>query len=101
MTKLTKPITRELVYADRGRTILVTLEPPDLITYRFKGKRTRYTVSLHKVQLLALMQSLIDKKTEKLEIYNKKKAAGYKNLKKPKPVTLAMFNKFYREILQH
>ena len=100
-TKLIKPITRELIYTDRGRTIIVTLEPGDVITYRFKGKKTKYSVSLHKVQLLALMQGILDSYQEKVVLYNKKKAAGYKNLKKPKRPTLSMFNKTYQEFLQY
>jgi hypothetical protein len=100
-TKLLKPITRELIQTDRGRTILVTMEPPDQITYRYKGKRTHYSVSLHNVQLLALMRHIYDKYLEKDELYKRKKAAGYKNLKKPKPPTLSMFNKVYREFLQY
>ena len=100
-TKLLKPVERELTYTDRGRVIIVTLEPGDVITYRFKGKRTRYSVSLHKVQLLGLMQMLLDKHHERMDTYNRKKAAGYKNLKKPKPPSLSMFNKFYREVLQY
>jgi hypothetical protein len=101
MTKLLKPVTRELVQKDRGRTVIITIEPPDQITYRYKGKRTRYSVSLHNVQLLALMRSLYDKYLEKEDIWKKKKAAGYKNLKKPKPPTMSMFNKTYREFLQY
>jgi hypothetical protein len=101
MTKLTKPITRELVKTDHGRTVIVTIEPPDQITYRYKGKRTRYSVSLHNVQLMALMRSLYDKYLEKDELWKKKKAAGYRNLKRPKPPSLAMFNKTYREFLQY
>lgn len=100
-TKLLKPITRELVYTDRGRTIIVTLEPGDIITYRFKGKKTKYSVSLHKVQLIALMQGILDIYHEKMEQYNQKKAAGHKNLKRPKRPTLAMFNKTYQEFLQY
>jgi len=100
-TKLLKPVTRELVQTDRGRTIIITIEPPDQITYRYKGKRTRYSVSLHNVQLLALMRSLYDKYLEKLDLYHKKKAAGYKKLKKPKPPSMSMFNKTYGEFLQY
>lgn len=100
-TKLTKPIERELLYTDRGRTVIISLEPGDLITFRQKGKRTRYSVSLHKVQLLGLMQHLFDKYHERVDVYHKKKAAGYKNLKRPKPPTLSMFSKFYQEALKY
>lgn len=100
-TKLIKPVTRELVQTDRGRTIIITIEPPDQITYRYKGKRTHYSVSLHNVQLLALMRHLYEKYLEKENQYKLKKAAGHKNLKKPKPPSLSMFNKVYREFLQY
>ena len=71
--KLLKSISRELVYPDRGKTLIVSLEPGDIITYRQKGKRTKYSVSLHKVQLLALMESLLQKHQDKLSQYNQKK----------------------------
>jgi len=100
-TKLTKPVVRELILNDRGRTVIVTIEPPDMITFREKGKGTRYSVSLHKVQLLGLMQYLFDKYREKKEIYLRKKSAGYKKIRRPKIPSIQMFNKFYQEIIRY
>ena len=99
-TKLTKPITRELVKADRGRVTVVTIEPPDQITFRTKGSRTRYSVSLRNVELLAIMRGIYDNYVHKLETYRHKKAAGCKKLKKPKPPNYNMFSPIYRAALK-
>jgi hypothetical protein len=37
----------------------------------------------------------------KLAIYSQKKAAGYKNLKKPKPPNYGVFSQMYRVALEH
>lgn len=99
-TKLIKKVERELLYTDRGKTLIVALEPPDVITFRHKGKRTHYSVSLHNVQLLALMGHLQEKHKEKLEKYKLDKAIGRK-VRKPKPLSYAMFNKFYQEVMAY
>jgi hypothetical protein len=99
-TKLLKKVERELVYTDRGKTLIVALEPGDLITFRHKGKRTHYSVSLHNVQLLALMGHLREKYNDRMEKYKVDKAAGRK-VRKPKPLSYAMFNKFYQEVMSY
>jgi hypothetical protein len=46
MTSLTKPVSRLTTrLRDRGRPIVVTLEPGDTITFRAKGTRTLYRTS--------------------------------------------------------
>ena len=99
-TKLRKKVERELLHTDRGHTLIVALEPGDLITFRHKGKRTHYSVSLHNVQLLALMAHLREKHNEKIDKYKKDKAAG-RRVRKPKPLSYAMFNKFFREVMSY
>lgn len=90
-TKLLKPIKRELVAATRtGRTLIAELEPGDEITFREKGKRTRYTCSLHACYRVAIMQHLRDEYVAKLELYK----AG-RRTRKPKPPT---FGAFAREL---
>lgn len=100
-TKLLKPVVRELTYTDRGKTWVVTLEPGDVISFRQKGKRTSYSVSLHNVSLLALMGHLREKHNEKVDEYRIKKKAGYTRLRKPKPLSYSMFNRFYQKVMEH
>ena len=55
MTRLQRPVTRETVHVvDGGRTMVVTLQPGDLITMRLKGTRTRYTTTLAACYCLAV-----------------------------------------------
>ena len=94
-TKLINPVKRELLATQRGQTMIVEIEPGDTITFRVKGKRTRYTVSLHKVYNLALMQFLLENYKVKLEAYKINKKYGHKRLRKPKPPNMSMFSKEY------
>ncbi len=57
MTKLLKPVRREVGYlamggADRGEYV-VTLLPPSLLEFRRKGCRRRFTVTLQSCYCLA------------------------------------------------
>jgi len=99
-TKLNKRITRELILPDEyGNTIMVELEPGDQISFRVKGRKTRYTVSLHKVFMLAFIQFMIEKYNEKLSIYKRKKDVGYKRIKRPKKPPIHLFRKEMQLIL--
>jgi len=93
--QLTKPVRRELLATNRGRQIIIELVPGDEISFRIKGKKTRYSVSLHKVFNLALMQFLIEDHKEKLERYEIKKKYSYKKVCRPKYPNLNMFNRQY------
>ena len=101
MTKLTKTIKRELLASPdfRGRSMFVELMAGDRIYFLLKGKKTRYSVSLHKVYLVALMQTLHEEYTHKLEVYNLKKSAGHKRLRKPKKPTYSFFSRELRKVL--
>ena len=98
-TILTKPVSRQLIRPDRYGVVVVTLEPGDLISFRNKGKKTSYTVSLHNVRTLALMQFILEEHKRKVEEYNRKRKAGYPHLRKPKAPTLEVFSKMYRQAL--
>lgn len=90
-TKLIKEISRELLATTpRGATLIATLEPGGLITFREKGRRFRYTVSLHGCYKVAIMQFLQDDYLEKLAEYK----AGRRK-KKPKAPN---FNAFARHL---
>lgn len=65
MTLLTSKLRREtnarldLDRYTRGRPIIVELEPPDLISFKFKGTRKKYTVTI-----AGLMQHVIQAEIE-------------------------------------
>lgn len=72
MTLLNKKVRREtgakldLDSYSRGRPIIVALEPPNLITFSFKGQRKSYSTTIE-----ALMQSVI---TAEVEANRKRRA---------------------------
>jgi len=99
-TKLIKSVKREMLATDRGRTLIVELEPGDILTFRAKGKKQRYSVSLHKAFNLALMQFLTENYNAKMADYKAKQKAGYKRLRSPKKPTVSMFSKEYRIALK-
>lgn len=96
-TKLHKPIHREMISnghlagRDVGRMI-VTLEPGDILTFRQKGKRTRYSVPLSACMNLALMNHLVEQYQEKMNNYAIKKKAGLGRVKRPRKPNISMFN---------
>lgn len=98
-TKLLKSIKREMVLPDNGKTIIVELVPGDVIAFREKGKKTSYSVSLHNAKLLALMNFMQQDYLTKMEIFERKRKAGYKRLRKPKRPSLSMFSSYYQHIL--
>lgn len=57
MTPLNKKVVRETLetWDHRGRRIIVELAPPNLISFREKGTRTRWTATVRSV-----MQKLIE-----------------------------------------
>jgi hypothetical protein len=91
-TKLEKSIHREMIAngilagRDVGR-IIVSLEAGDLITFRQKGKRTRYTVPLQAVMNLALMNHLVGRYQAEIDNYN-----SGRRKKRPRKPTISIFN---------
>jgi hypothetical protein len=65
----------------------VELEPGDIISFRSKGKRTRYEISLHSCYTLAVLQKIQEEYTIKAEKY---KAGTLK--RKPKMPTFHHFD---------
>lgn len=95
-TKLFKPITRELIARGNigGRdigTVIVTIEAPDMITFRMKGKRLRYTTSLHNCMTLAFVNFLMSNYRERVDLYESKRKAGYK-VKRPNKPNVGIFS---------
>lgn len=99
-TKLLKSVKRELLSTDRkGKKIIVVLEPGDVISFRAKGTRQSYDVSLTHCFVMAQIITNDNVYKEKLRIYNEKKKAGFMRIKKPKKLNLP-FNRIYFEALK-
>lgn len=86
-TRLLKPVKRELLASNRNRTLIAELEPGDTVSFRYKGKRTRYEISLHSCFTLAVLQKIQEEYTIKAEKY---KAGTLK--RKPKMPTFHHFD---------
>ena len=63
MTNLTKEVRRLTHTMHRGRQVIVALRPPDMLTFRLKGTRHVYAVSIlgafnwaMKVEAMALLK---------------------------------------------
>lgn len=96
-TKLIKEITREAM-SRNGAPLLVTLCPGDVISFRYKGKRTRFELSIGHALNLAKLITIEKMYQEKLEEYNRKRKAGMR-VKRPKRPSLFM-NKMYHRALK-
>ena len=86
--KLIRPIKRELLASStvgkyRGRSIVVTLVPGDMLRFQIKGTRQYYEVSLHACYRMAQIATWENDYQDKVKTYNMKKNAGYK-ARKPK-----------------
>jgi hypothetical protein len=95
-TKLMKPVVRELIASGNiaGKNlgmVIATIEPPDMITFRMKGRRIKYTVSLHNCMTLAFANYLQEHYRFRMEMYDKKKKDGWK-VKKPRKPNIMVFN---------
>lgn len=84
MIDLNKPIRRVLASSDRkGRRLICTLEPGDIITFRPKGLRRTVSVHLGFCIQLAQAYTIQHEYDQKLADYNAKKKAGMRRLRKP------------------
>lgn len=86
-TLLLKTIKRQLLAPDRrGRALIVEIEPGDMVSFRQKGKRTRYTISLHSCYQLAIAQDMQNRYTAKMEAHK-----ADKRKRRPRPPSFGMF----------
>lgn len=91
-TKLTKPISRKLMDGT-----IVTLHPEGTISFREKGKRTRYHVTFMRARMMAIYETLLQEWREKKRIHEMKKNLGERTRKIYKP-SWEMFSKKIRQI---
>lgn len=98
-TRLEKPVTRQTMSTDRkGRALLVTLEPGDMLTFRAKGKRTRYSIYIGHCYSLAQLMTAETDYSDKLKAYKAKKDAGQRAVRPKKPSM--PFSKIYFDALK-
>lgn len=78
MTKLTKEVRRVSYALHRGREIIVAMRPPDLLTFRLKGTRKSYPLSVIgafnlacKVEAFAAMKQKAEARKAKRTARNK------------------------------
>lgn len=67
MTILKKRLVRETpaVWDRRGRTITIELEPPDLVTFREKGRRQRWTAPAALLMQWIIERTVTDRKRQR------------------------------------
>jgi hypothetical protein len=88
-TKLTKKVTRETL---DGR--IVILNPEGTISFRRKGRRTMYHVSIHRAYQMAVYETLYMDWQRKLKRHKELKAMGRRTIYPRKP----SFEIFAKEI---
>jgi len=92
-TKLLKTVRRELLAGDRA-TLIASLEAGDMLTFREKGRKTTYEVSLHQCYVLAMCQHMALEYQRKMEAY---KAGRIR--RKPKAPRFDVFSRSIRTAL--
>jgi hypothetical protein len=76
--KIRREIPRllELDRHSRGRLIVVELEPPDFIGFRWKGTRRRYTASIARLMQWTIQETVDRERCEKAKAKKEKKKYG-------------------------
>lgn len=94
-TKLLKPVKRELFSTSRkGRTLIVSLEPGDMISFREKGLKKSFNCYIGHCYVLAQIMQADQEYKERMKNYEERKKKGAKGLRKPKKAFLP-FSKIY------
>ena len=100
-TLLSKDIVRECLAATTsefpGRKLVVTLEAGDMISFRAKGKRYKYSVPLQAVYNMALIYTHHEIHKEKMTEYKMKKKLGTR-CRKPKALPRIFSAKYYEAL---
>jgi hypothetical protein len=98
-TPLTKPVRRELRSADRkGRALIVTLEPGDILTFRPKGAKRTISVYLGHAFNLANIMTANQEYLDRIKQYNADRSIGKRRRRPTKPSW--PFSKVYYEALK-
>lgn len=95
-TKLNKKVKRELSAVDRkGRPIIMTIEPGDILTFRPKGLKRSVSVYAGQAFMLAQLMTIEREYSQKLKDYNVQKKAGKQFLRKPRKPFVPFGKIFY------
>lgn len=74
MTELTKKLSREIPRTldldrqSRGRFIVIEIEPPDLVSFRFKGTRRKYTATAARLMQWTIQAQVEQERREKARL---------------------------------
>lgn len=99
-TKLNKVVRRELVSTDRkGRAIVVTLEPGDILSFRPKGSKRSVSIYAGMAFQLAQLATIEREYNDKMKEYSARKKAGAQFLRKPKK-PFVPFGKIYYDAMK-
>lgn len=99
-TQLLKPVKRELRSTDRkGRTLIVTIEPGDILTFKPKGLRRSVSIYIGHAYALAQIMTAEEDYKKAMQTYTLRKKAGAQFLRKPKRSALP-FNPVYFKALK-
>lgn len=99
-TRINKSVSREM-FVNKG-LFIVTLNPDSTITFREKGKRTRYSCHLNAAFNCSIISFAQDDYDARMEKYEEKKKYGAKRLRKPKRPSLAgIFSPSYHAAIKH
>ena len=85
--KLTKDVRREtLAVTDtRGRLLIVTLKAGDMLEFRAKGKRFKYSVPLAACYNMALINTAHEVRRARVARYNERRKNGDR-VRRPRPL---------------
>lgn len=99
-TRISKPVRREM-FVNKG-LFIVTLHPDSTISFREKGKRTRYACHLNAAFNCAIISFVQDDFDERMNKYEEKKKYGVKRLRRPKkPNLTGIFSKQYQVAIKN
>jgi hypothetical protein len=98
-TKLLKDVKRETlaVIDTKGRLQIVTLKAGDMLEFRAKGKRFKYSVPLAACYNMALIYTAHEWQRARIERYNERRKNG-ERAKKPRPLARIFNPKLYEAL---
>jgi len=98
--QLNKVVRRQLVSSDRkGRPLIVTLSPGDIISFRPKGAKRTVSVYIGHCFTLAQIATIDKEYSKAMADYNTRRKAGERYLRKPRKPTL-FYDKIYFDALR-
>ncbi len=98
-TQLNKVVRRQLASVDRkGRPLIVTLSPGDIISFRPKGAKRTISIYIGHVFQLAQLNTIEQEYGERMKVYKADRAAGRKRRRPNKPTLF--YSKIYFDAMK-